>query len=294
MDDAEQKPAFFLEDGSSYTGEVFEDDKGKPYGEQDIICNRCGGSGKWKRRLACFGCAGEGAKHEQVRVYTETTLAKLNAGREKRSETKVKKEMERQALLNARYQEYRSHNLPLIEAAEAMHHKLADDLLLKAREWGGMTEKQQALLEKLVREHKTASALHGSSEAVGEPGERMDVDVVCTRSHSFQRKKFKGRGRETVNITEMVDRAGNSYLSITANFKLIEGERAVLKGTVKKHDDRNGWPQTILNRVKILERNLVPFPIAGAEIDAGSAAVVPAFDPADFADADEDVAVPGM
>lgn len=70
-------------------------------------------------------------------------------------------------------------------------------------------------------------------------------------------KAFKGGRMEQIFISELADKAGNCFVTITSAFSMERGERALIRGTVKKHDERKGWARTQLNRVMILERKPV-------------------------------------
>ena len=54
-------------------------------------------------------------------------------------------------------------------------------------------------------------------------------------------------------LTDLVDGEGNAFYAITPNFGMSEGQRAVVKGTVKTHDERPGWHRTQLIRIAVVE-----------------------------------------
>ena len=64
--------------------------------------------------------------------------------------------------------------------------------------------------------------------------------------------------------TEMIDPEGRAFYAMTSSFSLEKGERVLLAGTVKCHDDRRGWTRTRLNRVKVLDH----LPSVSPEVEA--------------------------
>ncbi len=264
---------WFRSDGTPYEGDVNLDAKGKPFGDGEAACGRCGGSGRWSRnrRLSCVGCAGEGTKFEQFKVYDATALAKLEKGRESRAGNRTREVTRRQEALERRYADYREAHSEVFDKAEAIGNSFVKTLLAKAREWGGLTEGQREKLYEIVGEIEAARALHARSAFVGVVGVRFKVEVRCVDHGSFTRKPFKpprvkvnGRWRrdreavETVHATSMVDVDGNVLFAMTPTFELAIGDQALVSATVKKHDDGKGYPVTVVNRVVVHERVAAP------------------------------------
>lgn len=86
---------------------------------------------------------------------------------------------------------------------------------------------------------------HSTSVHVGDIKERLQLDITILSSRSHE-------GNFGVyNITNMVDAAGNVYVSF-GKYSAAPGDKATVRGTVKRHDEFRGVKQTILNRVTVV------------------------------------------
>ncbi|EHP94493.1 hypothetical protein [Methylorubrum extorquens] len=245
---------YFLEDGEPYEGGVFEDDKGKPFGEALVSCWKCGGSGRWRGRRKCFACDGNKEIEEQVRLYTGPQLEKREKAREKRRAKATEAEAVKRAEIAARYVVFRDENAHLLERAEAYKDdKFVGEMLAKAEIWGSLTCAQLDALGDCLDRKDRIARIYADSKPVAKPGERIEIEVTCTGSAKWIQKKFKGRGREEMFLTDLLDAEGNALYAITPNFGMAEGERAIVKGTVKGYDERPGWHRTQLIRVAVVE-----------------------------------------
>jgi len=82
---------------------------------------------------------------------------------------------------------------------------------------------------------------------VGEVGKRMDFEVTVKRLRYFD----SDWGVRTMALFE--DKSGNHLVWwASRGLDLEEGDTLTLRGTIKKHDDYKGTPQTIVQRCKIL------------------------------------------
>ncbi len=251
--------AWYLADGTRHTGEVFETADGKPFGEVEVGCGSCGGSGRFRfnKRRPCRRCDGEGVIFDQARLYTEAEISAKEARRRKASATRETKRAEREANAIAGHQAFVDANPELWARAQASDDKFVQDLVVKSAIWGGLTDSQLEALKNTFKRQDEEKALYASSAHIGAVGDRIEVEVECRGGTSFMAKKFKGRGMEQIFLTELADKNGNSFVTLTAAFTMERGERALIRGTVKKHDERKGWPRTQLNRVMLLERKPV-------------------------------------
>lgn len=255
-ENAEQSDAeWFTSDGEPYTGDVFENDKGKPYGELNVDCPRCGGSGRYRRKFDCLKCSGEGALFEQPRLYSAKEIEARQRKKAKVAKDREDAETARAADRALAYQDFLLRNQPMVERIVASGDKFALDVLTSAEKWGAPTDAQwAAVVEKLDRIDRE-KALYSASQPVGVVGQRMDLEVTCTGRSSFMAKGFgRNRSRE-VFVTEMAGPDGNAFVCVSESFSLKPGERASVRGTVKGHDlERRAWPRTELSRVAVLER----------------------------------------
>jgi hypothetical protein len=250
----ESETGYYLEDGTPYKGGVFEDAKAKPFGEAEVDCWKCGGSGRWRGRRQCFACKGEKTIEEQVRLYTAPQLEKREKQRLKRRETASAAAKVKEAEIATRYAAFRDENAHLFERAETHRaDKFVGDMLVKAEIWGSLTCAQLDALNECLDRRDRIARIYADSKPVASPGDRIEVEVTCTGSAKWLQKKFKGRGREEMCLTDLVDGEGNAFYAITPNFGMTEGERAIVKGTVKTHDERPGWHRTQLIRVAVVE-----------------------------------------
>lgn len=89
---------------------------------------------------------------------------------------------------------------------------------------------------------------------IGEPKQRLDLNVVVLRCNSFYRPAYNGYYDEEVFITTMVDLDSKACLvSFSPSYSAIEGSELHIKATVKKHDTYKDQAQTIVQRVKVLK-----------------------------------------
>ena len=86
----------------------------------------------------------------------------------------------------------------------------------------------------------------------GEIKERLkNLTVTVTRRTDLEVSSYSGMGYDMLKIHNMEDEAGNVYIWKTTSQKMEEGAEYLIDGTVKKHDEFNGVPQTVLTRCRI-------------------------------------------
>jgi hypothetical protein len=87
------------------------------------------------------------------------------------------------------------------------------------------------------------------SEWVGNVKERLDMEVKIMRL-SYIDSRFG-----TVTLVKMLDSEGRSIVWFAnATIDMEQGNTYKVKATVKKHDEYNGWKQTNINRLKVIEQ----------------------------------------
>lgn len=90
--------------------------------------------------------------------------------------------------------------------------------------------------------------------ALGEPKQRLTLNVEVIKRAYFNRDCFSGYGEETVWIITMIDKATNACLvSKSVSFFATPGDELTIKGTVKEHSEYNGQAQTVLQRIKVID-----------------------------------------
>ena len=247
----------FKSDGTEYTGEVFINDKDQPFCEVSHECSACGGSGVWKRRRVrrdCLRCEGNGTIFDQERLYTEKQFNQRESRKKKRQEKAIQDEIIKLQKIEENYEVFYLENKTLIDYAQKLPNPFIQDLLEKAKEWGGLTEKQHEAFVAAVSNAKKGEALYGESQPVGIPGERMELILEAVSQKSKMVKKFRRRGMQELFITELKDEDGNAFLTVTPNFTVSPGEKVRVKATIKGHEtERQTWPVTLLSRVAVLE-----------------------------------------
>ena len=122
--------------------------------------------------------------------------------------------------------------------------------------------------EELEAEAKRRQALKfEGSEWVGEPKQRMDMELTLMRDYEYTREAYgRYNSYETAHIYTLADADGNCYVWKTTNLleQAIEdgdgfteyivaevGDKVFMKATVKEHGEYRGIKQTVINRPKI-------------------------------------------
>jgi len=260
---------WFLSDGTPYTGEDFQDAKGKPFGEMDVACAKCRGSGKrrfGRRRFgSCQECGGRKKVFEQVRIYSEAQIERKESTRQARRATITAQAAVKEAAAAARWQAWSDENAALVERAREADDPWMNDVLLRGEIYGSLTEGQVRAMREKIAELDAERRACLASRPVGSEKERLNLEVTCRRRGSFMGRGFgRRKGSREVFVTEMVDDAGNALIAITENFKLSAGDKASIRATVKEHDhERKPWPVTVLTRIEVLSLDPAPPPAEG-------------------------------
>ena len=130
------------------------------------------------------------------------------------------------------------HNLHVLDRADEIPVKMFGY-------WCSLMAAYQRAMEKL----RLAKAEKKVSEHVGEVGKRWDFNVKVVSI------KFIDGAYGTTGLVRMLDDSGRTIVwfsssSYCAGMK-ADGEYTIV-GTIKKHDEFNGWKQTIVTRVKVI------------------------------------------
>lgn len=99
---------------------------------------------------------------------------------------------------------------------------------------------QEKLMAKMNKHNKELN-----SDYIGNIGDKITVDVVCTGSAGFETQY----GYSFANT--FCDDNGNIYVWITSTRSFeVNNNKFTIKGTIKNHKEYNGIKQTVLTRVK--------------------------------------------
>lgn len=129
------------------------------------------------------------------------------------------------------------HNLQTLAHADAIPSRMFGY-------WCSLMATYQRAMERLRQAERTQKL----NEYVGEVKERRDfrVEIVGVRHIDG----YYG----VVHLYKMLDNAGRTLVWFAnTDAEMSAGHKYLVKGTIKKHDEYNGWKQTILSRVKVLE-----------------------------------------
>jgi hypothetical protein len=115
------------------------------------------------------------------------------------------------------------------------------------------------IVASIIQAYRRASGLNEQGEKreivsthQGELKERLkDLTLTLVRRTDIEIASYSGNGYDMLKIHNFEDEAGNVYVWKTTTKKLWEGDTYIVTGTVKKHDEFNNVPQTILTRCKV-------------------------------------------
>ena len=256
----------FNRDGKEFTGTPEINEKGKPYTQVAIACDRChviGGRRLWimgiennrpysKTGFDCWTCGNTGVrKMVDDRLYTAEELAKINAAAQKRATKRFEAE---QAAAAAKAAErviaeaaYRAANADFlakistlcVNDGQAFWDRLAADLLNWLR---APTERQAAMVEAEVAKR----AQNAASAFVGAVGDKIVLTITIERLIPLE-SQF---GTTYINLCR--DQQGN-VIVYKGNSNIGEvGETVNVRATVKEHVLYNAASQTVIQRPKLV------------------------------------------
>lgn len=118
-----------------------------------------------------------------------------------------------------------------------------------ARKSGYVAYAVQGYLKEIDQEaRREAEGKRPISEYIGEVGERLDLEITCTK-----KKWIRGEEWDSI-LYHFLDDEGNLFVwfasgSFVHQDWIVEERRYAIRGTVKKHEEYSGRKQTILTRV---------------------------------------------
>lgn len=131
--------------------------------------------------------------------------------------------------------------------------RFAEDIIgrLESGRSRGLSERQEALCEKLLREAAEDAARDANPEGVffGELGDKPTITGTVKARYGYE-----SRYGYTHGVT-VDDGKGHFFVWRTTSYALEEvkrGDKITLKGTIKRHSTYRGYNQTELTRCKVL------------------------------------------
>ena len=256
-------------------------------------CPKCGGSGQFAWFGVCFTCNGHGYIGKWVKVYSVPEYEKYIAAQERAKERKAQKEQERVQALKDNSEENKNAllekfgfdvNDPAIYLVSGNTYEIKDELkergarfnpelnwyfnrptevpegheLIKVPfddvyEWLPMVKRIELKenAKKVAAAARISVKTDSKSEWIGEEKQRMrDLKVVLTGARAVS-------SAYGTSILFTFDQGDNKLAWFTScppdEDKAIVGHEYLLTGTVKKHDERDGVKQTLLNRCILKE-----------------------------------------
>lgn len=203
------------------------DRNGSKHYEGYVPCDRCGGAGgaeQWKYTgWSCYKCGGTGKIWSKWIERTPEYQAKLDAKREAKREA----------------------------------HRAEEEA--KRAEWERKEAERRAEDERRKAEEMARKAI---SQYVGNVGDKCNTEATYAGSAHFEVKSFSGYGTETMYVHNFVDDNGNRLVWKTTKalgtwldngdwLRHEEGERVILKGTIKERKEYKDEKQTVLTRCKL-------------------------------------------
>lgn len=236
--------------------------------KSDRVCFRCGGAGGshgWPG-YTCFRCGGNGVdpKPGKTKLYTQARAEKLSATRIKACEKKAEEGRAFMAARNAAFDKLLADHpvlgevQALVSAAWARKDveenyivprgiHLADSIFTSLFAAGRISDRQLEVMENVLASHKALEKKKALMTHVGTEGQKMELILTAKFLRSFPSQYG------TMFIQSFEDQAGNCIVyKGSAPMDFQPGETKAVKFTVKKHDEYNGQPQTVMIRPKVV------------------------------------------
>ena len=228
----------FNRDGKEFTGTPEINEKGKPYTQVAITCDRCHVIGG--RRLWIMGI-------ENNRLYTAEELAKINAAAQKRAAKRFEAEQAEaarkaaeQAVKEAAFLTSCSDFIATLSKLDGeFWDSFTESFLRRAT---APTERQAAMVEAEVAKR----AQNAASAFVGAVGDKIVLTITIERLIPLE-SQF---GTTYINLCR--DQQGN-VIVYKGNSNIGDvGETVNVRATVKEHVLYNAASQTVIQRPKLV------------------------------------------
>jgi len=248
----------FYRNGDKFEGTPSTNEKGKPFITKRRVCTHCGGAGgadRWAHTgWTCYQCGGSGFHGiDKFLLYTEDQLAKLNATAAKKAQVKAEaaavEAAKRQAEIQLRRADFFAAYGSLLEKAEkfAERNDFIADVLRKAHQYNTFSESQEVALRNAIERIEAEDTRKAKAQFVGVVGERREFVVEVKNVYSFQ------TAFGIKNIVTFRDIDGNTLVS-KGSFWSEKGNKYTIKATVKDHTTYRDEKQTVIERLKVVDR----------------------------------------
>ena len=252
----------FNRDGKEFTGTPEINEKGKPYTQVAITCDRChviGGRRLWimgiennrpysKTGFDCWTCGNTGVrKMVDDRLYTAEELAKINATAQKRAakrfaaeQAEAARKAAEQAVKEAAFLTSCSDFIATLSKLDGeFWDSFTESFLRRAT---APTERQAAMVEAEVAKR----AQNAASAFVGAVGDKIVLTITIERLIPLE-SQF---GTTYINLCR--DQQGN-VIVYKGNSNIGDvGETVNVRATVKEHVLYNAASQTVIQRPKLV------------------------------------------
>lgn len=191
---------------------------------------------------------------ENPNAYRRAVMAKIQARQFKARQKKARQKF------NDWIKEDETRFQLSVDLAKAVidkpHNDFFRSLNQSLKDWGSLTEKQEAAVRKSlvadkefaakrVEENAAAAAV---SKYVGTKGHRCEFELTLIKSIFIERYDF------WINILDDPD--GNRFCYVGQQLDMEIGDQKTIRATIKCHEERDGVKQTKINRPVIQPKGL--------------------------------------
>ena len=262
--------------------EPYVGSSGQKYVRVSDKCGRCDGSGVWHYGPyggTCFKCNGSGRWIQEVRWYTDTERANMDARNAAHAE-QVRQKREAEALRRLG-PEYNGFQNGYVIAIYGDTYSIKDELKAAGAHFTRSLGWYFSDIEEVPEEYLSHSVKITWEMVSKENKILSEVDVIEIVKNAIPKEESKSvfqgsigerlRGLELkvikfwegpgYYIHTMEDANGNIFVWMTSARAIQEGTTLRLDATVKKHEEYNNIQQTHLSRPSIKEVNIDFFKI---------------------------------
>lgn len=256
--------------------ELIKTDKNGSKHYVDHKCPKCNGTGfipcySYYEAGVCFKCGGSGKFDSITVLRTKEYAAKLEARRDERLRKQapahnadflkqngfnesgetfvvlgktfdIKDELK---LRGAKFDKVRGWHFNEIVNGYDLAKFTSDEILFKSLHGSilGFNDNAESIIKEVQDDYEAKHAVE--TNFFGSIGDKIERKVRCVASFCFA--GYYGDSY----LNKLIDEEGNVFVWKTG--RALNGATAIIKGTIKEHNEYNGEKQTILTRCKIVE-----------------------------------------